>query len=199
MNRFFTYALCAVAAAFGGPAASADTAAIAAVDRPCASVTTLAGIETHKTSARLLLASLQSQRVASPALRLDPVQADMAAVRKEAAKVTSPGAMRLRQRAPAAPQVARARAQALDAVAAVAAYQGNDPRAMARLLSRVDRSADALYARMQVAGSGGTSAAETGAFKCNADRQECRQTCKDTKGKVCCCGCGVTFVACLVL
>jgi hypothetical protein len=80
----------------------------------------------------------------------------------------------------------------------VASYAGSDGEEMNRLLAEVDAAGDALFRSMQVAGSPG-EVQSTEAFECNKDRRQCKADCEAEKGKKCCCGCGMTYIACILL
>lgn len=142
-----------------------------------------ADFSSHQQAAAIFLASV-GQRPQSQVLRVttNPA-AEIAQVRGYAQRV-------------AMSQSSRARDEAIRAVTAVANYRGSDPSVMNRLLARVDSAADSLHASLTRGGAGDM---QTGAFKCNADRLECKQACQEAKGKACCCGCGVSYVACLFL
>ncbi|QDP19301.1 hypothetical protein [Sphingomonas xanthus] len=148
-------------------------------------VTDTADINAHRAAASVFLASYaQTAPTRAPLNAISNPGAEIAQVRKEARRLTSSQHIRVHD-------------EALRAVTAVANYQGSDPATMNRMLRRVDNAADAL--QHSLSSGGGPSAMQTGAFKCNADRIECKQACSEAKGKACCCGCGVSYVACLVL
>lgn len=175
-------AMLAVPAAASTIASQADTSSA----KVCiATASDPADVASHRAAAQLVLASYSQAAAQTQVMRAAPTgAAEVARVRGEARKLTMSS-------------TARAHDEAMRAVAAVANYRGNDPAAMNRLLARVDQAADRLHSSL--ARGGGSSAVQTGAFKCNADRLECKEACQEAKGKACCCGCGVSYVACLVL
>lgn len=173
-------------AALALPAAAAGPAPAAATGPACAAGGAL-GFASQQAAASLLLAQYAQPMAAQPRqgpARLANPGAEVAAVRNQARRLMAQRSL-------------RAQDEAMRAVAAVANYRGRDPVEMNRLLARVDSAADRLHASLTA--GGGSSAAQTGAFQCNADRRECKEQCQADKGKACCCGCGVSFVACLVL
>lgn len=194
----FTKARLALAAALAlsipAAPASPGQAPQAPADRACATQVEAPGdFAAHREAALLVLAQYGQPAQTRPApmpmpgpaqMRAANPAAEIAQVRSQAQRVTRSGA-------------GHARAEAMDAVAAVANYRGNDPVVMNRLLARVDRAADAMHADLSRISA--ADAKQAGAFQCNADRLKCKEACQEAKGKACCCGCGVSYVACLVL
>ncbi|MCJ7421469.1 hypothetical protein [Sphingomicrobium astaxanthinifaciens] len=186
---FFVTLLTALAALWGAPALPA--ASVNSASETCSvSVTDATGINAQREEARWVLANIaggQAQATPQRVQRLQVAnpQAEIAMVKRTAREALNSRAMTAQRRA-------------IEAVEAVARYDGNDPMEMNRLLSRAERAGDQLYA---VLSSGGTSSPnyETKPFKCNSDRQKCKADCQASKGQSCCCGCGVTFIGCLVL
>lgn len=80
---------------------------------------------------------------------------------------------------------------------AVSRYDGRDAVVMSELLARVDTASDRLFEVLT--GPDASPGLKTTAFACNAMRRECKAGCEAEKGQTCCCGCGVSFLACLVL
>ncbi len=165
-----------------------NASSVAASSRVCSSSAKLGSVGENVKQANLALATIQERREdAARAQDLQRVQVspsnEVAQVRREARQALSNKAVRAEQ-------------DALQAISAVAAYQGNDPREMRALLDEVDRAADQLHKAL-TSTSGGSANYETNSFKCNADRRECKKGCKAETGKVCCCGCGISYIICL--
>ncbi len=150
--------------------------------------------------ARLLLAQATDltitprKAVAAPQARpaqvrqlSNPAKAEIDAVRRQASSMLASSS-----------SVEAAMRDARVALQNVASYAGSDGEEMNRLLAEVDAAGDALFRSMQVAGSPG-EVQSTEAFECNKDRRQCKADCEAEKGKKCCCGCGMTYIACILL
>jgi len=117
----------------------------------------------------------------------NPAKAEIDAVRRQASSMLASSS-----------SVEAAMRDARVALQNVASYAGSDGEEMNRLLAEVDAAGDALFKSMQVAGSPG-EVQSTEAFECNKDRRQCKADCEAEKGKKCCCGCGMTYIACIAL
>ena len=179
----------AVAGLFGGSWAQADTAdQCAVVSEPVNTET----FEETRAQARVLLAQAttperQRKPAATSTLSTGDYKREIGAARSEARKVQS-------QVKASDSRVERAKKDAFAALQKVANYSGSDPKEMQRLLDQVDRNAERLQKAIQ-----GERPELAGAFECNGKRQDCKEDCQAKKGKACCCGCGMSYLACIFL
>ncbi|MEQ8262823.1 hypothetical protein [Pseudohaliea sp.] len=193
----------AVAAFFLAGASILATAPVAHADAgQCATATAWSELEfgAARDEARMLLAQATElsitprKAVATPQARpaqmqqlSNPAKAEIDAVRRQASSMLASSS-----------SLEAAMRDARVALQNVASYAGSDGEEMNRLLAEVDAAGEALFKSMQVAGNPG-EVQSTEAFECNKDRRQCKADCEAEKGKKCCCGCGMTYIACVLL